>query len=525
MQTTRLVTAAMLTALVAGSLATGSRYASAASSSLSSAGSARTAASTVATMAKLTWTKCPPAPAGTARDPKQVCTSIVVPLDYAHPHGKQIRIEVSKIPALTSSTDHGELLVNPGGPADPGLDTPSVFAAELPTAVRNDYDLIGFDPRGVEYSTPQTCKLKDPNLFDYFPYPAANGSIAPNVKLAKSVAVQCSQNRELKFFTTRNTARDMDRIRRALGVRTTSYWGQSYGTYLGTVYATMFPRRVDRMVLEGNVGPTNHVWQDEAGLWDQGMADRFPDAAQVAAADNRSIGFGKTVATVTSRYLALAAHLDKIPLPLGHGAKLTATTFRGITYALLLHNASLPILTQFWKAVLDATRGTTSSTDQTVLEEILGGDGALAGVPADNTTTIFFALVCGDASWSRSIAGYAQATAADRFAFPLTDGMPDNIWPCAFWNKPLEPATRVSNLGARNILLIQNRRDSATPWAGALRLRQELGRRSVLVGADNGGHYVYQAGSRCVDSTVNLYLTAGLLPKHDLYCADVVNPR
>ena len=202
---------------------------------------------------------------------------------------------------MTSSTNHGELFVNPGGPADPGLDTPSVFAAELPTSVREKYDLIGFDPRGVEYSTPQTCNLKDPSLFDYFPYPAANGSIAANVRLAKAVATQCEKNQELKFFTTRNTARDMDRIRLALGVSKISYWGQSYGTYLGTVYANMFAERVDRMILEGNVGPTSHVWQDESGLWDQGMADRFPDAAKVAAADNNSIGFGSTVAEVTAR--------------------------------------------------------------------------------------------------------------------------------------------------------------------------------------------------------------------------------
>ena len=504
-----------LTALAAASLAAGLCHAAAASPS-----PARSATAT------LTWGTCPPAPAGTARDPRQVCSSITVPLDYAHPHGKHIKIEISKIPALTSSTNHRELLVNPGGPADPGLDTPSVFAAELPTSVRANYDLIGFDPRGVEYSTPQTCKLNDPNLFDYFPYPAANGSIAANVTLAKSVATQCGQNHELRFFTTRNTARDMDRIRRALGVRKISYWGQSYGTYLGTVYADMFATRVDRMILEGNVGPTRHVWQDESGLWEQGMADRFPDAAKVAAADSTSIGFGTTVEEVTRTYLALAHNLDKTPLPLGPGAELTGTVFRGVTYGLLLHNATLPLLTEFWKAVRDVTEGRTTSADQTVLEAILGGDsGSLPGVPADNTTTVFFALVCGDASWSHSIAGYAQATAASRFAFPLTDGMPRNVWPCAFWRKPIEAPTEISKHGARNILLIQNRRDNATPWAGALRLHEELGGRSVLVGADNGGHYVYQTGSRCVDGAVNRYLTTGRLPKQDLYCTDVSTPK
>lgn len=471
----------------------------------------------------LAWGTCPPAPSGVHRDPRQECATLTVPLDYAHPHGRTISIEVSRIPAAKQR--RGVLLLNPGGPAMPGLDMPSTFGPSLASSVRDHEDLIGFDPRGVEYSSPQSCGLADPSLPDYFPYPAADGSIAGNVEQAKATARQCLSHvgNALRFFTTRNTARDMDQIRKALGMDTISYWGQSYGTYLGTTYANMYDRHVDRMVLEGNVDPSAHVWQDSTASWGQGMADRFPDAAAVAAAHNDTLGLGSTVAAVTDSYLDLAARIDKTPVPLpGTGTRLTGTLFRGVTYAMLLHNEQVPLLTQFWKATSDLADGRPTAQDATVLQQVLGGtDGLAPGVPADNQVTIFMALVCGDATWTGSVADYARDTAADRAAYPLTAGMPGNIWPCAYWPKPVERPVKVHDHGRRNILILQNRRDNATPWQGAVGLHHKLGHRSALVGVDNGGHYVYDSGSRCADTITTRFLDTGVLPRQDVSCTDV----
>ncbi|MEU0465326.1 alpha/beta fold hydrolase [Amycolatopsis sp. NPDC006131] len=180
----------------------------------------------------VTWGTCPPLAEGASRDPRLVCGIVKVPLDYRNPGGAIIDLAVSKLPSAQSQERRGVLLLNPGGPALPGLDMPGVMAPTLPESVLAAYDLIGFDPRGVAHSAPRSCGLDDPSVAGLFPYPAADGSIAANVDRARAVAERCATNAgtDLKFFTTANTARDMDSIRVALGEEKISYWGESYGT-------------------------------------------------------------------------------------------------------------------------------------------------------------------------------------------------------------------------------------------------------------------------------------------------------
>jgi hypothetical protein len=129
------------------------------------------------------------------------------------------------------------------------------------------------------------------------------------------------------------------------------------------------------------------------------------------------------------------------------------------------------------------------------------------------------ALICGDTSWPRNVAAYAANTAAARAKYPLSDGMPDNIWPCAFWQQaPIAPPVKVASNGQRDILLLQNHRDNATPWQGALGMARALGSRAAFVGADNGGHYVYDTGSTCVNDATIAFLTKGTFPAKPLYC-------
>jgi pimeloyl-ACP methyl ester carboxylesterase len=444
-----------------------------------------------------------------------------MPLDYQHPNGKTITVEVSQIATAKPGKKRGYLLLNPGGPALEGLDMPSTMAPTLPASVLDEYDLIGFDPRGVGHSTPMSCGLPDPSLADTFPYPAADGSIQHNIAAARATARDCARiGDELQYFTTANTARDMDRIRIALGVQKISYWGQSYGTYLGAVYTTLFPQHTDRMALEGDVDPAK-AWSQQTGLWNQGMNDRFPDAARIAAADNAGLGLGSTTAQVTSTFLALAGHLDRTPAAVpGTKLPLTGALLRAVTYELLLHNDTLTPLTQFWKAAADlSAHRTPTAADTAVLQQVFANTPAEPGVPADNQVSMFMALVCGDVSWPHNAASYAAATAAARAKYPLSDGMPDNVWPCAFWSKaPIEPPIQVTSHGPRDILILQNRRDNATPWEGALGMAKALGSRAGFVGTDNGGHYVYGTGSACADQATIAFLTKGTLPAKPLYC-------
>lgn len=471
------------------------------------------------TQNSITWGACPPLAKGATRDPREKCGTVTVPLNYQDPGGKTISLEVSEIATARPGKMRGYLLLNPGGPALEGLDMPTAMAPALPASVLDEYDLIGFDPRGVGHSDPMSCGIS-PSLA--FPYPAADGSITQNIAAAKSIAQACGKiGDELQYFTTANTARDMNRVRIALGVPRISYWGQSYGTYLGAVYTSLFPRQTDRMVLEGNVDP-NAVWQQETEMWNQGMNDRFPDAAKIAAAGNASLRLGGTVAQVEATFIALADHLDKTPatVPGAGGASIDGSLLREVTYELLLHDETLTPLTQFWKAAADLSAGRPLTTaDTAVLQQALAPAPSEPGVPADNQASLFMALVCGDASWSANIASYATNVAAARARYPLSDGMPDNVWPCAFWSKtPAEPPVKVTSSGPRNILLLQNRRDNATPWQGALGMAKALGNRAGFVGVDAGGHYVYGTGSSCADQATIAFLTNGTLPAKPLYC-------
>ncbi len=474
--------------------------------------------------ARITWGECPAPAEGQTRDPDLSCGTLEVPLDYQDPDGARIDVAVSRLSTAQPGKRRGVLLLNPGGPALGGLGMPETFASTLPKSVLDRYDLIGFDPRGVEHSTPQSCGLQDPSVSGLFPYPAADGSIDKNVALAKANAEQCADTagENLRHYNTANTARDMDRIRQALGEKKISYWGQSYGTYLGAVYRALFQDRTDRMILEGNVDPTK-VWADVvAGTWGKGMADRFPDAARVAAAQASTLGLGTDVEQVTRTYLSLADRLDRTPAAIpGASVSLDGAMLRNVTYSLLLHNDTLPVLVQFWKAADNLSKGSTTAADTAVLEKVFAEAPVSPGVPADNQATMFMALTCGDAEWSHDVDGYAANTAADRRKWPLTAGMPANIWACAYWDKPAEDTVKIVQGGPRNTLILQNRRDNATPWEGGVGLHKALGHGSAFVGVDNGGHYVYGAGSTCADEATVGFLTTGRLPQEDVHCADV----
>ena len=484
-------------------------------------GAARAGAARADVQASIAWGACPPLAQGATRNPAQECGTVTVPLNYQHPDGKTITIEVSELATAKPGKMRGYLLLNPGGPALEGLNMPSTMAPALPASVLGSYDLIGFDPRGVGVSTPMSCGLSQ-GFAGIFPYPAADGSITRNVAQARAAAEDCARTGgELQYFTTASTARDMDRIRVALGAAKISYWGQSYGTYLGAVYTTLFPQHTDRMILEGNVDPSD-VWQQQVQLWNQGMNDRFPDAARVAAGDAR-LGLGSTVAQVTSTFLALASRLDQAPVAVpGASLSLDGALLREVTYELLLHNNTLTTLAQFWKASADLSAGKApAAADAAALQQAfadLNSPGS-ANVPADNQASMTLALICGDASWPRDVASYAAATAAARARYPLSDGMPDNIWPCAFWPKaPIEPPVKVTPNGPRDILLLQNRRDNATPWQGALGMARSLGSRAGFVSVAGGGHYVYGTGSACADHAAIAFLTKGALPARPLHC-------
>src|SRR5262249_37226590 len=224
-------------------------------------------AATQAPASRLDWRPCAVGGAGLE------CATLAVPLDYRHPAGRKITLALSMARATAPPDQRqGDLLVNPGGPGGSGRLLAAQVSFGLDHSVGAAYNVIGFDPRGVGASVPALhC---DPSFFDGVQpdyIPASQAAEQVLIGRAKAYAADCERRYGwlLPFMTTKDSARDMDSIRAALGQQKISYLGYSYGTYLGQVYATMFGNRVRRMVLDSVVNPrdawyANNISQDYA---------------------------------------------------------------------------------------------------------------------------------------------------------------------------------------------------------------------------------------------------------------------
>lgn len=467
------------------------------------------AASRPGQAAPLVWGSC----TGTGLDPRQQCGTVSVPLDYRAPAGPKITLAVSRLAAARPELRRGALLMIPGGPGGAGLGGPSNAAKRLPQAVLDRHDVIGFDPRGVGQSTPVTCGLahEDLSMAKLRPWPAPDGTITENVATARRIAETCARNGGpvIRTMSTANEARDIDRIRQALGEQRLSAWGVSYGTYAGAVYATMFPRHTDRIVLDSNDSPDpSQVGRAWLAAYAVGAEDRFPDFAAWAAAPGNPDRVADTPAAVRALYLDLAARLDKqpIPWPGANPAELNGNVLRETMLESLYADARFPGLARLMLAAEGA---------RPLPSPVTPPDQAL-----QNTVGASVGTLCDDVAWPDSATDYTGAVAADRVAHPLTAGMPVNVMPCAFWPyPPAEPPVRVTAHGPSNVVLVQNLRDPATPYAGALKLRQAFGARARMITVDSGGHDAYLAnGNDCGDDLVTDFLATGRHPAQDAFC-------
>ncbi|MFJ9211317.1 alpha/beta hydrolase [Streptomyces sp. NPDC102264] len=454
--------------------------------------------SAAATPSTVRWGPCP----ADAALPGLECSTLDVPLDYRNPDGRKIEIAISRVASKKPAQRRGVLFTNPGGPGGTGLNFPALVAgAGLPQSVLDAYDVIGFDPRGVGHSTPVTCDLTpEQQARGNFPlYAHTAADVAKQAEDAKTIAGQCAKSKTawmLPYTTTANTARDMDRIRAALGESKLSYHGVSYGTYLGAVYTTLFPERGDRIVLDSNMAPGGY---DVMGmrLFGRGLQDRFPDFATFAAA-HPEYGLGTTPEQVTAKYFDLAARLDKAPVQ-----EIDGTLFRGVTFGSLYTDFGMKDLAEIWQAL---------DTNQPLPP----------GPPVpdlDNSMSSRFHVICGDSRWPTSIQQYQRDIAVDRVRYPMLGASTANVGPCAYWPDPIEPQVSIGDQGPSDILMVQNLRDPGTPLAGARELRQAFGDRARMVTADQGGHGVYPfSRNTCATNAVTTFLTTGQRPSHDLAC-------
>ena len=456
----------------------------------------------------LEWTDCG---AGTTGFD---CTYVTAPLDWENPDDGEIQLSIVRHQAEGESM--GALLTNPGGPGGSGRD---FILESLEYAVGEDlvdnYDVIGFDPRGVGDPSAVVClDAEDMDSYLYDIPTAARGTDEWEAELTdanKVFADACEANSNgiLQHITTINSARDMDLIRAVLGDTQLNYLGYSYGTFLGATYAELYPEKAGRLVLDGAIDPA------VSGL-DVGTTQAlgFESALRAYMAyclDSADCPFSGTVDEGMADLGALLASVDRSPLKNDDGRMLGADSLMTAIIATLYSEDSWDYLTQ---GLRDALAG-----DPYVAFYLADFyNGREDGVYIDNSSEAFRAYNCMDYPVEDDPAGEAAAEAK------ITEGAPTiaPYWSgpdsCAVW--PYEPTGTRGEIhaeGAGPILVIGTTNDPATPYEWSVSLAEQL-EEGVLITRVGEGHTGFNKGNACVDDAVVAYFLEDAVPAEDLRC-------
>jgi pimeloyl-ACP methyl ester carboxylesterase len=464
----------------------------------------------------ITWHKCQTGPddkLGKGLDAIGAqCGQVTVPLTYSRPDGRTITVAFSRIKATDPARRRGVLLINPGGPGVPGME--QVALGQLIPDVAARYDLIGMDPRFVGRSTPLNCRWRtDTFLRSAGP---TRRSFDRDAALQKALAAGCVTGNQdvLRYASTRNTARDMDVIRAALGADKLSYLGASYGTYLGAVYLQMFGERADRVVLDGAVDP--HVYGP--GLLSRdgpAAAAALRHWASWAAGHNSNYGLGSTTGSVLSTVARISEVAVRSPLRVGKYR--VGTHVLPYFLFISLYDDSGQAYAEFAESVRvlsEAAHG-ARATPTPSLEQFLAGVFTGAGTATDRAGT---PILCADRAVSHDPGTYFRDIQAHRADEPLFGPLLRNITPCAFWpTRPAERPTTISN--DVPALMVGADGDPVAPYAGQLAMHRALAGSRLVTLRGSFHHTVYLvAGSTCIDTAVSRYLISGILPARDAAC-------
>jgi len=430
------------------------------------------------------------------------CARLRVPLDDTVPHGKTISLALTRLPASNPSQRIGSLVVNPGGPGGSAVQFVRESARMMPASIRDRFDIVGFDPRGVGGSAPIDCTSNLDPLYNLQFAPTSPAARQALIAGFQSFVAKCEKKdgAELPYVSTERAARDMDRVRAALGDQKLTYLGYSYGTYLGALYADRYPTRIRAMVLDGAVDPTLSA---AAGQIQQaeGFEHDLDLFLQNCASDS-SCAF-HSGGNPGAAYDMLRAGLDAHPLPAsgaGAGRTLDGTEFDiGVTQFLYSGQAAWPDLAQ---ALAAAAKGNGSdlltSSDQYT--------GRNSNGTYDQSQDAFWAIGCLDGPDVGGLSGLqAIENEAAAVAPRLGRSVVNNSLPCAIWPVPTQTPPVPHAVGSPKILVIGNTNDPATPLSGAQDLVHVLSN-AVLLTVNSDMHTAYDSGIPCVDSTVNRYL-------------------
>ncbi|MFD0685906.1 alpha/beta hydrolase [Actinomadura fibrosa] len=444
------------------------------------------------------------------------CATAEVPLDYAKPSGQRVGIHLIRLPAKDKASRIGSLFTNPGGPGGSGIDFVRQAAGSFGADLRRRFDIVGFDPRGVGTSDPVRCNT-GPQLDQFFAADSSPDDQAETNAFAaqsKAFADNCKAkaSAELPYVGTLNAARDMDVLRAALGDQKLTYYGASYGTYLGAFYAEQFPGNVRALVLDGAVDPK----ASSTGLLVE-QAKGFETAFRAFATDcvkSASCPLGTSTDAALAKLDSFLAQVDKQPLTNSRDSRKVTESLAVMGIATALY------LREYWPVLRQALTQAVQKSDGTLLLTL--ADQMVERKPDgsySNQTDANMAVNCVDKPNPSSLAEYGKAAAEAKKTSPRFG--PFVVWgglPCVYWpvQTKQQPAA-VTAKGAKPIVVIGTLRDPATPYKWAQSLASQLSS-GVLLTLDGDGHTAYLQGNACITKATDSYLVNATPPKDGTVC-------
>ncbi|MER7714885.1 alpha/beta hydrolase [Streptomyces werraensis] len=458
----------------------------------------------------LDWGRCEATEDGPAPGDEWRCATLEVPLDWSKPDGETIDLALIRAEA-TGDDRIGSLLFNFGGPGGSGVSTLPAYA-DMAADLRERYDLVSWDPRGTGASGGVRCR--DDKAIE-----AAEAAVdwTPDTPVEERIFLedaadfgkgcQKAAGKLLAHVSTTDTARDMDRIRQALGDDRMHYFGISYGTELGGVYAHLFPDKVGRMTLDAVVDPT---------------ADTIGHAKNQArgfqtALDNYLRSTGRDPEEGSREIADLLDRIDTEPLP-------TSSSGRELTQSLAIIGIVLPLYSESsWPALTSALEAAEDGDGTELLTLADGYNERDASGSYGTTTHSQRVISCLDDKQRPTVEETRKLLPEFEKLSPVFGpflGWDTAGW-CHDWPVPGQFETpEVSAPGAEPILVVGNTGDPATPYEGARRMADELGEGVGVVLTWKGeGHGAYGSGSDCVDATVNAYVLDGKVPQDGKVCS------
>ena len=466
------------------------------------------------------------------------CGTVTVPLDYEHPDGQTIPLAVKKLPASDGDAEHGSLFFNPGGPGISGIESMK-DPSSMPESLRTGYDIIGFDPRGVGQSTPITCWSED-EINQYLANPSSDTS-NPTTPLkgvtSKNVAAQdkidrgaanaarCAKHSQvpelLDHVGTRDVARDLDVLRATTGNAKLNYLGVSYGTYIGALYADLFPDRVGRTVLNGPMDPSKRETDRnaEAVAFKEGVLRQYVEHCRAQSACPLTGSTDEAVAQLA----AFVDGLDKNPLTApGSDATVNTQEATDIIVRLAVVQPDWEALTAMLTPAMTNHDGTLMAKTKQNMHDLSPETTVEEVVSTANSEIMLAAVTCNDNPDTGGAASEWDAqAAAERKAHPFFGGLSSGTEAyCRGWgHRGTTPPQETRAEGSAPILIVGTTGDSRTLYSWSQSLAGQL---------DNGHLFTVQGYGHgnlsCATTAAFDFLVNGTVPAEGASCAAEPKP-